>query len=154
MGNEDNRADGCATYPSRFTQIYNAIHAAYPELIIIASTTTPACLPSTIPDGVITDIHYYVTPNTFVDMFNEWDNWPRTRPIMVGEYEIDHTNAGSTVYWSYMQGSCSEAVYMIGMERNNDIVKMASFAPLLEHFNLAEVSVSSEAHCLAPYSLF
>lgn len=32
---------------------------------------------------------------------------------------------------------------MIGMERNSDIVKMASFAPLLEHFDMAEWSVSS-----------
>lgn len=31
---------------------------------------------------------------------------------------------------------------MIGMERNSDIVKMASYAPLFEHFNMAEWSVS------------
>lgn len=33
---------------------------------------------------------------------------------------------------------------MIGMERNSDIVKMASFAPLFEHYDMAQWSV-----CLA-----
>lgn len=31
---------------------------------------------------------------------------------------------------------------MIGMERNSDIVKMASFAPLFEHYDMAQWSVS------------
>lgn len=34
---------------------------------------------------------------------------------------------------------------MIGMERNSDIVKMASFAPLFEHFDMAQWSVSDES---------
>lgn len=143
MGNEDNvYSNGCATYASRFTQIYDAVHAEYPSLTIIASTTDTSCLPSTIPDGVITDIHYYLSPDGFIELFNEWDNWSRDWPIFVGEYASTTGNDGSTTYWSNMQGSCSEAVYMIGMERNSDIVKMASFAPLLEHFDMAEWSVS------------
>jgi alpha-L-arabinofuranosidase len=44
-----------------------------------------------------------------------------------------------------MQGSCRVAVYMIDLERNSDIVKMASSAPLLDHFDLAEWSVSISA---------
>lgn len=141
VGNEDNLSRGCSTYASRFTQIYDAIHAAYPNITVIASTTNSSCLPSPLPDGVWTDIHYYLTPDEFVDMFNQWDNWSRKNPIFVGEYASTTGNDGSTTYWSNMQGSCGEAVYMIGMERNSDIVKMASFAPLLEHFDLAEWSV-------------
>ncbi|KAL7650490.1 hypothetical protein ACMYSQ_010272 [Aspergillus niger] len=140
VGNEDNLNSGCGTYANRFTLIYDAVHAAYPNLTIVASTTDTSCLPSTIPDGVITDIHHYLTPDEFIDLFDEWDNWSRDWPILVGEYASTTGNDGSTTYWSYMQGSCSEAVYMIGMERNSDIVKMASFAPLLEHFDMAEWS--------------
>lgn len=140
IGNEENLSSGCATYASRFTQIYNAIHAAYPDITIIASTTDTACLPSTLPEGVWTDIHYYLQPNQFVALFNEWDNWSRSWPIFVGEYASTSDNSGASTYWSDLIGSCSEAVYMIGMERNSDIVKMASFAPLLEHFDLAEWS--------------
>nr|QEI10540.1 GH51 alpha-L-arabinofuranosidase [Evansstolkia leycettana] len=140
VGNEDNLSSGCGTYASRFTQIYNAIHAAYPDITVIASTTDASCLPSSILEGVITDIHHYLNPDQFVALFNEWDNWPRTHPIFVGEYASTHNSDGSQTYWTRMRGSCGEAVYMIGMERNSDIVKMASYAPLLEHFNLAEWS--------------
>ncbi|CRG87864.1 alpha-L-arabinofuranosidase [Talaromyces islandicus] len=140
IGNEDNLSSGCSTYASRFAQIYDAIQAAYPNITVIASTTNSSCLPSPLPDGVWTDIHYYLTPDEFVDMFDQWDNWSRNNPIFVGEYASTSGNDGSTTYWSNMQGSCAEAVYMIGLERNSDIVKMASFAPLLEHFDLAEWS--------------
>src|SRR2546428_444438 len=39
VGNEDNLSGGCATYGSRFTSFYNAIHAVYPSITIIASTS-------------------------------------------------------------------------------------------------------------------
>jgi alpha-L-arabinofuranosidase len=143
VGNEDNLSGGCDTYASRFTQIYDAVHAQYPNLTIVASTTDSSCLPSPLPSGVWTDIHYYDTPDEFVALFNEWDNWSRDSPVFVGEYASTTGNDGSTTYWSYMQGSCSEAVYMIGLERNSDIVQAASFAPVLEHFDLAEWSVSN-----------
>ena len=140
IGNEDNLSSGCKSYASRFSQIYHAIHTTYPDITIITSTTDASCLPDPLPSGVWTDIHYYLPPKSFVTQFNEWDNWPRDRPIFVGEYASTSGNDGSQTYWSNMQGSCSEAVYMIGMERNSDVVKMASFAPLLEHFDLAEWS--------------
>ncbi|KAJ5692309.1 glycoside hydrolase [Penicillium macrosclerotiorum] len=140
IGNEDFLQGGCDNYGSRFIQIYDAIHDKYPELTIVASTADSSCLPSTLPDGVIQDMHHYLSPDDFVASFNEWDNWSRDSPILVGEYASTTGNDGSTTYWSNMQGSCSEAVYMIGMERNSDVVKMASFAPLLEHFDMAEWS--------------
>ncbi|RAH78090.1 glycoside hydrolase [Aspergillus japonicus CBS 114.51] len=140
VGNEDNVQGGCSTYASRFTAIYDAIHAQYPDLIIIASTTSSSCLPATLPTGAYTDIHHYLSPDSFVALFNEFDNYSRDHPLLVGEYASTTGNDGSTTYWSYMQGSCAEAVYMIGLERNSDVVKMASFAPLLEHFDMAEWS--------------
>ena len=140
VGNEDNISGGCGSYASRFTDIYNAIHAAYPDITVIASTTDSKCLPSPLPEGAWTDIHYYLSPDRFVSQFNEFDNQPRDHPIFVGEYASTSGNDGSQTYWSYLQGSCAEAVYMIGLERNSDVVKMASFAPLLEHFNRAEWS--------------
>jgi alpha-N-arabinofuranosidase len=141
VGNEDNLSGGCATYSSRYTAIYNAIHAVYPNIIIVASTAATSCLPTSLPTNAWTDTHHYLSPNSFVALFNEWDNVPRTRGVIVGEYASTSANDGSTTYWSNMQGSCGEAVYMIGMERNSDIVKMASFAPLFEHYDMAQWSV-------------
>ncbi|KAF8860525.1 glycoside hydrolase family 51 protein [Acephala macrosclerotiorum] len=142
IGNEDNLSSGCSTYASRFTEFYDAIHAAYPSITIIASTTSSSCLPSPLPSGVWTDIHHYEEPHAFISLFNEFDNYPRTNGsgIFVGEYANTADDSGATTYWSTVQGAVSEAVYMIGLERNSDLVKMASYAPLLEHYDVAEWS--------------
>jgi alpha-N-arabinofuranosidase len=140
VGNEDNLSSGCATYASRFTAIYNAIHAAYPNITVIASTSSSSCLPSTLPSGVWTDIHFYSNPSTFVGMFNYFDHWSRSNGLFVGEYAVTSNDAGATTWWSTVQNAVAEAVFMIGLERNSDIVKMASYAPLLEHWDLAEWS--------------
>lgn len=144
VGNEDNLNNGCSTYATRLMAFYNAIHAEYPNIQVIASTSDTSCLPRNMPETIWTDTHHYQSPAQFVTLFNEWDHYPRGpgRGVIVGEYASTSGNDGSATYWSNMQGSCGEAVYMIGLERNSDIVKMASFAPLLEHYNMAEWSVS------------
>ncbi|PQE04744.1 Glycoside hydrolase superfamily protein [Rutstroemia sp. NJR-2017a BBW] len=142
VGNEDNTNGGCATYASRFTAFYNAIHAKYPSITVIASTSQASCLPKLLPAGVWTDTHHYTSPDGFVSLFNEWDNVARSNGlgVFVGEYANTADNSGATTYWSTVQGAVSEAVYMIGMERNSDLVKMASYAPMFEHFDMAEWS--------------
>lgn len=142
IGNEDNLSSGCATYASRFTAFYNAIHALYPSITIIASTAQASCLPSPLPTGAWVDIHHYLSPSAFVGLFNEFDRYPRTAGygVFVGEYANTANDAGATTYWSTVEGATSEAVYMIGLERNSDVVKMASYAPLLEHYDVAEWS--------------
>lgn len=142
IGNEDNLSGGCSTYASRFTAFYNAIHAAYPSITVIASTSNTSCLPSPLPSGVWADTHHYLSPSEFIALFNEWDHVPRTNRLgdFVGEYANTVDNSGSTTYWSTVQGTVLEAVYMIGMERNSDLVKMANYAPRFEHYDLAEWS--------------
>ncbi|KAJ5632362.1 Glycoside hydrolasesuperfamily [Penicillium lividum] len=136
IGNEDDLTGGCDTYPDRFNQIYTAIHDQYPNITLVASNGDYSCLPAPLPEGVIIDLHLYRSPNDFVALFDQFDNQPRSQPVMVGEYGCRNTSNAEGTYWSFMQGSCSEAVYMIGMERNSDIVKMAAYAPMLEHFGL------------------
>lgn len=115
VGNEDNLNNGCSTYASRFTAIYNAVHAKYPDLILIASTSSTSCLPTTLPNGTLADTHHYLKPDEFVAGFDEWDNYERGGTgVVVGEYGSTTGNDGTTTYWSNMQGSCGEAVYMIG----------------------------------------
>ncbi|KAJ5565088.1 Glycoside hydrolase superfamily [Penicillium frequentans] len=136
IGNEDDLTGGCDTYPDRFNQIYKAIHDEYPNITLVASNGDYSCLPSPLPTGVIIDLHLYRNPDDFVALFNQFDNQPRDQPVMVGEYGCRNTSNAKGTYWSYMQGSCSEAIYMMGMERNSDIVTMAAYAPMLEHFGL------------------
>jgi alpha-N-arabinofuranosidase len=154
IGNEDNLSSGCSTYASRFTAIYNAIHAAYPSITVIASTSQASCLPSGgVPAGAWTDIHFYSNPSTFVGMFNYFDHWTRSTGVFVGEYAVTSNDAGATTWWSTLQNAVAEAVFMIGMERNSDIVKMASYAPLLEHWDLAEWSPDLIGYDARPGSL-
>ncbi|RAL04416.1 Arabinosidase A [Aspergillus ibericus CBS 121593] len=129
IGNEDHLGGGCDSYPERFIKFYDAIHAAYPDLIIIASTSETDCLPDSMPEGSWVDYHDYNTADGLVDQFNYFDNLNRSVPYFIGEYsrwEID---------WPNMQGSVAEAVFMIGFERNSDLVKMAAYAPLLQLVN-------------------
>lgn len=144
IGNEDDLSGGCDTYPNRFKQIYNAVHEKYPHMTMIASNGKSSCLPSPqVPKDVILDLHLYRKPDDFVDLFDQFDNQPRDQPVMIGEYGCRNTSSAKGTYWSFMQCSCSEAVYMMGMERNSDIVKMAAYAPMLEHFGYIAWSVST-----------
>ncbi|KKK14377.1 hypothetical protein ARAM_000093 [Aspergillus rambellii] len=153
IGNEDDFTGGCETYPDRFTQIYDAIHAKYPQLTLIASTTDDLCLPEELPPGIMFDFHYYRNPDDLVGMFNQWDNQPRSQPVIVGEYGCRNTSDPDGVFWSFMQASCSEAVHMIGLERNSDVVKMAAYAPLLQHFGFTQWSPTLIGFDSSPGSL-
>ncbi|CAG7918492.1 unnamed protein product [Penicillium olsonii] len=129
IGNEDMLGGGCDSYAERFTAFYDAIHKAYPKLTLIASTEDPSCLPSSMPEGSWVDYHDYNTPDGLVGQFNFFDNLDRSLPYFIGEW------AQKGVDWPIMQGSVAEAVFMIGIERNSDVVKMAAYAPLLQLTN-------------------
>ncbi|KAJ5621443.1 Arabinosidase A [Penicillium herquei] len=129
IGNEDNLGGGCASYAERFTAFYDAIHAKYPSLTLIASTNDASCLPSPMPSGAMMDYHDYNTPDGLVAQFDYFDNFDRSNSILVGEY------AQNDVEYPIMQGAVGEAVFMMGMERNSDLIKMASYAPLLQLVN-------------------
>ncbi|KAJ5733607.1 Arabinosidase A [Penicillium malachiteum] len=129
IGNEDNLGGGCVSYTERFTAFYDAIHAKYPSLTLIASTNDASCLPSPMPSGAMMDYHDYNTPDGLVAQFDYFDNVDRSNSLLVGEY------AQNDVEYPIMQGAVGEAVFMMGMERNSDLIKMASYAPLLQLVN-------------------
>ena len=141
IGNEDYLTGGCPTYPQRFMQIYEAIHAVYPQLTLIASTEEEGCLPSPLPDSVMVDVHYYNQADRLVSNFDQYDNYARDRDVVVGEWGCRNTTAERGQFWSTMQCSCAEAAHMIGFERNSDVVKMTTYAPLLQNFAFTQWSV-------------
>ncbi|KAI9929767.1 hypothetical protein ASPWEDRAFT_155983 [Aspergillus wentii DTO 134E9] len=147
IGNEDNLGGGCESYAERFTVFYDAIHKAYPDLTLIASTDNPSCLPNPLPEGTWVDFHNYNNPDTLVDQFNMFDNSNRSVPYLIGEY------SRSDIDWPNMKGSVSEAVYMLGLERNSDVVKMASYAPLLQLVNSTQWKPDLVAFTQSPDSI-
>jgi len=118
VGNEDyNRS---SEYDGRFTQFYDAIKTKYPNLQVIAT----ASVTSRTPDLI--DEHYYRSQEEMEANANQYDERPRNGPkVFVGEWA---TRVGSPT--PNMAGALGDAAWMTGMERNSDLVLMASYAPL------------------------
>jgi len=124
IGNEDN-FDRSGSYEGRYAQFYKAIKASYPQLQLIA--TMP--LKRTRPDVV--DDHYYKRADEFFEDVKHYDAVDRNGPkIFVGEWA---TREGAPT--TNMGAALGDAAWMTGMERNSDLIVMASYAPLLVNVN-------------------
>jgi len=111
--------------------------------MLIVNNIEESCLPAAPIPNLMYDYHYYRGPDDLAAMFDLWDNWDRSRQVIVGEYGCRNFTDTEGVFWSFVRGSCAEAVHMIGLERNADVVKMAAYAPLLQHFGFTQWSVCS-----------
>ncbi|KAL3295308.1 Arabinosidase A [Colletotrichum asianum] len=123
IGNEDDF--GCSSYPERFAAFYNAIRPKYPDLQLIASATGFNCLPDPFPEDAWIDYHEYNIPENYIANFAQWDNVSRRNKYIIAEM------GRWSVQYSDMRGSVSEAVFMLGLERNSDLIRGVAFAPLL-----------------------
>ena len=120
-----NEASG-EVYHTNYKQFYEAIHPKYPQVKIISNYKS-------ITGGVveIKDEHKYGSPESFINAFNQYDKADRNGPeIYVGEYGCNRD-----VGQGNLKGALSEAVYLMGLEKNSDIVTMSSYAPLFFHVN-------------------
>ena len=118
IGNEN----GGPEYFARYTPFYEAIKGRYPETQLIA------CQP--VPDAPmdIVDEHFYATPAWFMRNSRRYDARPRDgAKVLVGEYAANQ-QAGH----GNLEAAIGEAAFMIGLERNADLVVMAAYAPLLQ----------------------
>ncbi|OMF90972.1 hypothetical protein BK144_16525 [Paenibacillus sp. FSL R7-0273] len=121
IGNENNFQP--AEYRQRYGLFYDAIKAKYPEIHIIANMAVQG-----EPIEII-DEHYYESSEWFMSNANRYDSYDRSGPgIYVGEYAVTK-GAGQ----GNMNAALGEAAFMLGMERNSDIVLMSSYAPLFVH---------------------
>lgn len=70
----------------------------------------------------LVDEHYYMEASWFLTNTDRYDTYDRNNvPVFLGEYAA---KANTT------EAALAEAAYMTGLERNGDIVAMASYAPL------------------------
>ena len=82
----------------------------------------------------ILDEHYYRDPQWFLRNAARYDHYDRNGPrIFAGEYAAssDHTVSGPNR--NNWKCAIAEAAFMTGLERNADVVQMASYAPLFAH---------------------
>jgi alpha-N-arabinofuranosidase len=124
IGNED-FADRSGSYNARYAQFYNAIKKKYPALQLIATTKVTGTTPDMVDD------HYYKRAEQFFNDVHHYDKADRTGPkIFVGEWAtregMPTTNFGAAL---------GDAAWMTGMERNSDLILIASYAPLFVNVN-------------------
>ncbi|MEQ1798068.1 MAG: alpha-L-arabinofuranosidase C-terminal domain-containing protein [Lacibacter sp.] len=130
-------------YLERLKVFQKAIKEKYPDFKLITSTGTD-------PDGARFDLlntelrkmnvefvdeHYYRKPEWFFNNVKHYDNYPRTgTKVFAGEYasHVDKTTGAVRNNW---QAAISIAAFMTGLERNADVVQMASYAPLFAHID-------------------
>jgi alpha-N-arabinofuranosidase len=125
IGNED-WFDRSQSYDGRYTQFYKAIKAKYPELQLISTSNARGNVVKGVTPDLIDD-HYYKRAEEFFKDVHHYDAADRTGPkIFVGEWAtregMPTTNFGAAL---------GDAAWMTGMERNSDLILIASYAPLL-----------------------
>jgi alpha-L-arabinofuranosidase len=124
IGNEN----GGPAYHERWELFYKAIKAKYPDIQLIANVWGGYPTKS-MPE--IIDEHYYNNPEFFMLNAHKYDSYDRKGPrVFVGEYAVTQGCGQGN-----LRGAIGEAAFMTGMERNSDIVIMASYAPLLVNVN-------------------
>lgn len=121
-------------YHERYEIFHRAIKERYPEIKLIAGSGVAY----TGPDyqlakrwaervGVdVFDEHMYWPPQWFYENVDRYDNYARgDMQIFVGEYAAHGEGRRNN-----LEAALAEAAFMIGLERNSDLVHMASYAPL------------------------
>lgn len=126
-------------YVERLEAFTKAIRAKYPTIKVVGSSGPSASgdkfdylWPEMKRLGVdLVDEHYYMKPDWFFGNASRYDNYDRKGPkVFAGEYAShDH----STKKDNNFLAALSEAAFMTGLERNADVVHLATYAPLFAH---------------------
>ena len=132
IGNEDLIS---TDFETRYLMICKAVKEKYPQLEVIG-TVGPFHWPSSdyiegwkiakenrkIINAV--DEHYYEQPGWFINHQDYYDNYDRSMPkVYLGEY----ASRGRDL----LDNALAEGIHLCNVERNGDVVEMASYAPLL-----------------------
>jgi alpha-L-arabinofuranosidase len=129
-------------YVERYKVFAAALKAKHPEIRLVVSAG-PA--PSGEPfDSMwsnwrqlkadIVDEHYYMAPEWFLANTERYDRYDRSGPkVFAGEYAAQTSGIAKPDNRNNWRAAISEAAFMTGLERNGDVVQMASYAPLMAH---------------------
>lgn len=137
IGNENYQAAASQQsqdYAERYYLFYKAIKEKYPEIITIGNveawgTDNPSWR-NDYPVELV-DEHYYRSNSWMRSNYHKYDNYSRTIGVYNGEYAANETGTYGT--YGNMNSALGEAIYMLGMEKNSDVCRMASFAPIFMH---------------------
>ena len=123
IGNENWGPD----YEKRYNMIYKKVKELYPQIKTIANEHVEK---NGCPAECV-DEHFYNTTEFFAERVNYYDDYDRKGPkIFVGEVAVNEGN-----YMGQLYAALGEAAFLMGIEKNQDIVTLASYAPLFENVN-------------------
>ncbi len=132
VGNEEHITP---VFKERFAMIYDAVKKAHPEITVIG-TVGPSWKGDDYDNGwkiadelrlPMVDEHYYESPSWFWQNLRRYDTYDRAKSrVYVGEYAAHDEHRRAT-----LRSAIAEAAYLTSLERNGDIVRFASYAPLL-----------------------
>lgn len=125
-------------YPDHLEPFVKAIRKAYPDIKIVGSSGPNSegdqfdfLWPEMRRLGAdLVDEHFYRPYDWFLNQGTRYDNYDRKGPkVFAGEYAC-HAQGRK---WNHYYASLLEAAFMTGLERNADVVQMATYAPLFAH---------------------
>ena len=128
LGNEDQITDD---FRDRYARIDEAVRAAHPDITVIGTVGPSPSGPdfeagwrfARERDIALVDEHFYCSPRWFHQNTDRYAEYPRSGPgVYVGEY---------AAHGRQVRSALAEAALMIGMEHDSDVVRLASYAPLL-----------------------
>lgn len=131
-----------ARYFERYKLFEKEIGEKYPEIMLISSTGPMASGPLfdynkrelKKYNPALVDEHYYNSPEWFFNNATRYDDYDRNSyKIFAGEYAAANVRMASPENRNVWETALSEAAFMTGLERNADVVFLASYAPLLAH---------------------
>lgn len=125
-------------YVERLEPFIKAIRAKYPDIKIIGSSGPNSegkefdyLWPEmTRLKADLVDEHFYRPESWFLSQGARYDNYDRKGPkVFAGEYACH----GRGKKYNHYNAALLEAAFMTGLERNADVVHMATYAPLFAH---------------------
>jgi alpha-N-arabinofuranosidase len=131
-------------YIERYRVFAAELKARHPEIkLVVSAGPAPAGEPfesmwahwrELKPD--IVDEHYYMPPDWFLANSGRYDHYDRSGPkVFAGEYAAQTSGVAKSDNRNNWRAAISEAAFMTGLERNGDVVEMASYAPLMAHID-------------------
>lgn len=132
IGNEDLISD---VFEERYRMICRAINEKYPDITVIG-TTGPFYEGSDYTEGwriateagiPMVDEHYYNPPGWYIHNQDFYDRYDRDKAkVYLGEYAAHLPGRPNNI-----ETALAEALHLINIERNGDVVALTSYAPLL-----------------------
>ncbi|MBX3424628.1 MAG: hypothetical protein KF688_03010 [Pirellulales bacterium] len=132
VGNEEHITPA---FEERFRAIEKVVREKHPEIVLIG-TVGPTHSGRDYDEGwrianalklPMVDEHYYESPRWFVENLQRYDKYDRAKSaVYLGEYAAHDEGRRST-----LRSALAEAAYLTHLERNGDVVRLASYAPLL-----------------------